>query len=180
MTVFHGSICEVRTPDLSRSKKNIDLGPGFYVTTIRHQAERWAKRKSARLGGEAVVTEFNMLDDWSEYRVKTFPAASVEWLDFVCQSADCHKQRVRHRRTPVVHSVVCGSGVNHDRCIGYIQAGIGRRNNLKVGGSPSHRIVGRDGHLLPQQTCGTSRQWRFRHPIPFRRLSCRRPYRKRA
>jgi len=27
MTVFHGSICEVRTPDLSRSKKNIDFGP---------------------------------------------------------------------------------------------------------------------------------------------------------
>ena len=84
MTVFHGSICEVRTPDLSRSKKNIDFGPGFYVTTIRHQAERWAKRKAARLGGEAVVTEFNMLDDWSAYRVKTFPVASVEWLDFVC------------------------------------------------------------------------------------------------
>lgn len=84
MTVFHGSICEVRTPDLSRSKKNIDFGPGFYVTTIRHQAERWAKRKSARLGGEAVVTEFNMLDDWSAYRVKTFSVASVEWLDFVC------------------------------------------------------------------------------------------------
>ena len=84
MTVFHGSICEERTPDLSQSKKNIEFGPGFYVTTIRHQPERWAKRKSVRLGGEAVVTEFNMLDDWSEYRVKTFPEASVEWLDFVC------------------------------------------------------------------------------------------------
>ena len=77
MTVFHGSICEVRTPDLSRSKKNIDFGPGFYVTTIRHQAERWAKRKSARLGGEAVVTEFNMLDDWSEYRVTAINNASA-------------------------------------------------------------------------------------------------------
>ena len=82
MTVFHGSICEVRTPDLSRSKRNIDFGPGFYVTTIRHQAERWAKRKAARLGGEAVVTEYNMLDDWSAYRVKVFSTASVEWLNY--------------------------------------------------------------------------------------------------
>ena len=29
MTVFHGSICEVRCPDLSRSKKYIDFGPGL-------------------------------------------------------------------------------------------------------------------------------------------------------
>lgn len=82
MTVFHGSICEVRAPDLSMSKKNIDFGPGFYVTTIRHQAERWAMRKSARLGGEAVVTEFNLLDDWSAYRVKTFPVAIANLLSF--------------------------------------------------------------------------------------------------
>ena len=77
MTVFHGSICEVQTPDLSRSKNNVDFGPGFYVTTIRHQAERWAKRKSARLGGEAVVTEVNMLEDWSEYRETDIHNASA-------------------------------------------------------------------------------------------------------
>ena len=52
MMVFHGSVCEVRHPDLSRSKRYIDFGPGFYVTNIRSQAERWARRKAARLGGK--------------------------------------------------------------------------------------------------------------------------------
>lgn len=54
MTVFHGSVCEVRCPDLSRSKRYIDFGPGFYVTDIQRQAERWARRKAARFGGKAI------------------------------------------------------------------------------------------------------------------------------
>jgi len=84
MTVYHGSVSEVRTPDLSRSKACIDFGPGFYVTTLRHQAERWALRKAARTGGTAVVSVYGLKSDWTSYRVKTFPGACVEWLDFVC------------------------------------------------------------------------------------------------
>jgi len=84
MTVYHGSIAEVRIPDLSRSKTCIDFGPGFYVTTLRHQAERWALRKAARTDGVAIVNVYGLKSDWSAYRVKTFPGACVEWLDFVC------------------------------------------------------------------------------------------------
>ena len=108
MTVFHGSVCEVRIPDLSRSKKNMDFGPGFYVTTIRHQAERWAMRKAVRIGGEAVVTEFNMLDDWSAYRVKTFPSATVEWLDFVC---DCRRGLTPYKDYDIVSGKVADDRV---------------------------------------------------------------------
>ena len=64
MTVYHGSTCEIRVPDLSRSKRNIDFGPGFYVTVIRRQAERWAMRKAARLGGKAIVNVFSMSENW--------------------------------------------------------------------------------------------------------------------
>ena len=78
MTVFHGSVCEVRYPDLSRSKRYIDFGPGFYVTDIRRQAERWARRKAARFGGKAIVSTYSLKDDWLGYRVKTFPEASKE------------------------------------------------------------------------------------------------------
>lgn len=88
MTVFHGSTCEVRVPDLSRSKRYIDFGPGFYVTTLRHQAERWAQRKAERTGGVPTVSEFGLKSDWSAYRVRNFPGASVEWLDFVCACRD--------------------------------------------------------------------------------------------
>lgn len=80
MTVFHGSTCEVREPDLSRSKRYIDFGPGFCVTTLRHQAERWARRKAERVGGVPVVNEFDLKSDWGAYRVKNFSGASVEFF----------------------------------------------------------------------------------------------------
>lgn len=84
MTVYHGSIAEVRVPDLGRPKSCIDFGPGFYVTTLQRQAERWALRKAARTERVAVVNVYGLRSDWSAYRVKTFSGASVEWLDFVC------------------------------------------------------------------------------------------------
>lgn len=46
MMVYHGSDVVVKKPDISHSKKKLDFGCGFYVTTVIEQAERWAKRKA--------------------------------------------------------------------------------------------------------------------------------------
>ena len=46
MIVYHGSIVEVVKPEVNRSYRNLDFGQGFYVTTVKEQAERWAKRKA--------------------------------------------------------------------------------------------------------------------------------------
>ena len=108
MTVFHGSVCEVRHPDVSRSKRYIDFGPGFYVTNIRSQAERWAKRKAARLGGKGVVSTYSLCDDWSGYRVKAFPYASKEWLDFVC---DCRNGLAPYMAYDVISGKVANDKV---------------------------------------------------------------------
>ena len=107
MTVFHGSVCEVRCPDPSRSKRYIDFGPGFYVTDIQRQAERWARRKAARFGGKAIVSTYSLNEDWLGYRVKTFPEASKEWLDFVC---DC-----RNGLTPYLSYDIISGKVADDR-----------------------------------------------------------------
>jgi hypothetical protein len=42
MTVYHGGILEIRNPDVTHSKKYLDFGKGFYVTSFLKQAERWA------------------------------------------------------------------------------------------------------------------------------------------
>ena len=34
MTVYHGSVVEIKSPDLKRSKRFLDFGPAFYVTTF--------------------------------------------------------------------------------------------------------------------------------------------------
>ena len=44
MRVFRGSYAIVDEIDLSKGRNNLDFGKGFYVTTIRSQAELWAAR----------------------------------------------------------------------------------------------------------------------------------------
>lgn len=39
MIVYHGSTPKIEKPDVTYSKLNLDFGKGFYVTTIKNQAD---------------------------------------------------------------------------------------------------------------------------------------------
>ena len=41
MIVYHGSTEVVKNPDVKHSYRSLDFGMGFYVTTIRRQAESY-------------------------------------------------------------------------------------------------------------------------------------------
>ena len=91
MTVYHGSIIEIQNPDVIHSKKYLDFGRGFYVTSFPKQAERWAVRKSMRSGkGRPTVNVYDLKDDYTGYNVLNFrePEGDEEWLDFVCDCRD--------------------------------------------------------------------------------------------
>lgn len=90
MTVYHGSIVEIKSPDLSHSKRFLDFGPAFYVTTFREQAERWALRKHSRaLSSSApMVNVYELDDDLSAFSVLRFGGVDEAWLDFVCDCRD--------------------------------------------------------------------------------------------
>lgn len=89
MIVYHGSSCLVTRPDVRHSFRPLDFGKGFYVTSVREQAERWARRKADLLGtGKAVVNQYQMRDDTEGFRIKTFDADLLEWIDFVCACRD--------------------------------------------------------------------------------------------
>lgn len=83
MKVYHGSVCPVERPEIGHSMRYLDFGPGFYVTSYRDQAVRWAHRKAMRCGGRAVVSAYELSLDLSAWRVLDFPDESA-WLDFVC------------------------------------------------------------------------------------------------
>lgn len=78
----------VRKPTVSRGRTNTDFGKGFYTTTSREQAEKWARIKRDREGEDAhaVVSVFeiddNILNDRS-LSIRNFDGATKEWLDFV-------------------------------------------------------------------------------------------------
>lgn len=88
MTVYHGSIDEVRSPDTSHSKRFLDFGCGFYVTSFREQAERWAQRKFLRSNPDSgispVVNEYELLDAFDGFNILRFSEVGEEWFDFVC------------------------------------------------------------------------------------------------
>lgn len=88
MIIYHGSSEVVRRPDTLHAYRALDFGKGFYVTTVSQQAERWARRKAALLGGRAIVNQYQMDDDLTGLRVKGFPDDLEEWIEFVCDCRD--------------------------------------------------------------------------------------------
>ena len=48
MIVYHGTTDIIEVPDVQYSKKYLDFGKGFYLTTFEEQAKKWAVRKSMR------------------------------------------------------------------------------------------------------------------------------------
>ena len=45
ITVYHGSLERVETPEIRPSNRTLDYGSGFYTTTSYEQAEAWVKRR---------------------------------------------------------------------------------------------------------------------------------------
>lgn len=88
MLLYHGSTMAVRKPIVSRGRGKTDFGKGFYTTTSREQAEKWAKIKRDRMGDEAnaIVSVFELDDavlNNPAYHTRHFDGATAEWLDFV-------------------------------------------------------------------------------------------------
>lgn len=81
--LFHGSVVQVRDIDLSRGVVKKDFGRGFYTTTIRIQAEKFALIKARRenvSGGWVSVFEYV---HHPEVTIKKFERADTAWLSFV-------------------------------------------------------------------------------------------------
>lgn len=107
MLVYHGSNQKVQKPDIRHSQKYIDFGPGFYVTTFKEQAEKWALRKAMRSGGQAVVSVYEMKDELQMYKVLHFSDADGIWLDFVC---GCRRGELLNQG----YDVIIGNVANDD------------------------------------------------------------------
>lgn len=89
MNVYHGSNVIVQNPDIVHSFRPLDFGKGFYVTTVKEQAERWARRKTDICGtGKAIVTIYEMGEDLTGLSRKCFDDDLTEWIDFVCRCRD--------------------------------------------------------------------------------------------
>jgi hypothetical protein len=84
--LYHGSSHRVETVDLTKGARRRDFGRGFYTSTSRRQAERFAKIKARREQADfGFVNVFSFV--WSpELKWKVFCEADAEWLLFVLRN----------------------------------------------------------------------------------------------
>lgn len=106
MIVYHGGTEVIEKPDIKYSKKYLDFGRGFYITTYKEQAEKWAKRRSMRNREKAIVNMYDLCDDLSKYNVMKFKDDEL-WLNFVC---DCRRGNELYKQ----YDVVIGSVADDD------------------------------------------------------------------
>ena len=86
LRLYHGSNVEVQTPQLVRSNRTLDFGPGFYTTTNRDQAVDFARRVTAnRKAGVATLNIYEVDESVAFEFCDTLKFAGVTdaWLDYV-------------------------------------------------------------------------------------------------
>jgi len=88
MKLYHGSNMVVETPKIIKSKKNLDFGMGFYLTSSREQAEKWAYIKTRRKGtGSPTVSVFQIDESaMKKLSVLGFDSPQAEWLQYVVKN----------------------------------------------------------------------------------------------
>jgi Protein of unknown function (DUF3990) len=107
MILYHGTNQEIAKPNVVFSKKYLDFGKGFYLTSYQQQAEKWALRKAARLGGEPTVNVYELAENLDAYKVCLFENENELWLDFVCA---CRKGELIYQQ----YDLIMGRVANDD------------------------------------------------------------------
>ena len=87
MIIYHGSTVIVAKPEIRQSERMLDFGAGFYTTSKKEQAIRWAERVANRNESNSQILtayEFDLPKAERELVIIRFDKPDDEWLDFVC------------------------------------------------------------------------------------------------
>ena len=99
MRVYHGSYIRIEKIDLLRCRPHRDFGRGFYVTKIRHHAEKWSINVARHHKTQGIITEFDYKENAftkSICKIKHFETYNEEWLDFVVMNRDENNPEPAH------------------------------------------------------------------------------------
>lgn len=104
MELYHGSYMAIPSPEIIKGRFTKDFGEGFYCTSLKHQAEKWAKRYDTPVVN---IYEYHPIDTLD---VLYFREMTDEWLDFI---VDCRSGK------PHNHDIVIGAMAN-DQIYNYV------------------------------------------------------------
>ena len=112
--LYHGSNAIVEQPLVDIGRKDLDFGPGFYLTPLFEQASKWAVRiKTIRRAGQDIVNIYEFTQPQNS-KIKRFDAYNKEWLDFIVDS--------RTGKQPWKDYDIIEGGVADDRVIDAVEA----------------------------------------------------------
>ena len=89
ITLYHGSYISVPAPLTGVGRRELDFGPGFYVTNLRDQAERWARRVCVIRAVDTPILSSYEFDETmlsADTRRLRLEHYDQEWLDFIVSS----------------------------------------------------------------------------------------------
>lgn len=150
MILFHGSDKIVEKPMANYGRNKVDFGQGFYLTSLREQAAKWAKIIAFKNGvGKAYVSEYNLDDSRLSSlgsRYKKFIAYDMEWLDYVI---DCRNGGNLQNQYDVIEGGVANDNVidtveNYENGIITAEQALGQLQYKKV----NHQICIRSQDVL--------------------------------
>ncbi len=87
--LYHGSYVSIPAPLTGVGRRELDFGPGFYLTKLVEQAERWAKRVCVIRAVDTPTISCYDLDEAmlpGDVRRLCLDRYDQEWLDFVVGS----------------------------------------------------------------------------------------------
>lgn len=106
MRLYHGSDQEISEIDLTRGLPDKDFGQGFYLTHLRHQAERMALSKCSRSQGKTpTVTVYEFDDEEArrqKLRMKVFDKPTEDWAKFVSENRHASRTGFTHQYDIVI------------------------------------------------------------------------------
>ena len=109
MILYHGSTVEVSKPTIVTSERGRDFGFAFYLTPIKEQAERWAKRKKKLVEkGKAIVSVFEWNENVTDYKYKKFDEPDMEWLETIIK---CRTDTSFHHDYDIVEGKIADDNV---------------------------------------------------------------------
>ena len=131
MILYHGSFMAIEKPMIITQEKGRDFGFGFYTTTIKLQAERWAIR-TARLRSRrtdknenAVVSVYEFDENIAKkLNAKSLPNADLEWLELVI---NCRSDLDFRHGLDIVSGKIANDNVGET--VQYVLAGIMRKED---------------------------------------------------
>lgn len=113
MILYHGSNTEIKHIDLNMCRPYKDFGQGFYLTTIKGQAVKMAKRVSRIYGGIPIISVYEYNEsDLKGLQIRGFDNPTEEWAKFVLNN--------RNKKYKDFSSLECNHDNKYDIVIGPI------------------------------------------------------------